>query len=197
MGRLRTREGLENCQGVLFIFSLAHHLTLPLSLLLSPSLSPSLSLPLSSSLFLSRPLSPTQGLPAKGRPEEWQQWTSKARWGVRDYSRVPHIGDAADLGIAVTKWVSSFNLADFGKTGLHGMVALLTLMVWWGTAALTPLSWNSDSRPQWQELVLGLSSRYTILLNEFPDHKRSREDDGSGGDLENKRSVPFVFEVIL
>lgn len=175
MGRVRTREDLEDCQGVLIIFPLPHRLTLP------PSL----------------PLSPTQGLPTKGRPEEWQQWTSKARWGVRDYSRVPDIGDAADLGIAVTKWVSSFSSADFGKTGLHGMVALLTLMVWWGTAALTPLSWNSDSRPQWQELVLGLSSRYTILLDKFSDHKRSRDDDGSGGVSENKRSVPFCFEVIL
>ncbi|RXW15646.1 hypothetical protein EST38_g10204 [Candolleomyces aberdarensis] len=128
-----------------------------------------------------------KGLPAQGQPEEWQQWTSKARWGVRDYSRVPDVRDAADLGIAVTKWASSFSSADFGKTGLHGMVALLTLMVWWGTAALTPLSWNSDSRPQWQELVLGLSSRYTILLGEFSDHKRSRDDDGSGGVSENKR----------
>ncbi|KAJ2927456.1 hypothetical protein H1R20_g9638, partial [Candolleomyces eurysporus] len=128
-----------------------------------------------------------KGLPAKGRPEEWQQWISKARWGIRDYNHVPSIGDAADLGLAVTKWVSSFNTPDFGKTGPHGMVALLTLMVWWGTAALTPSSWNSDSRPQWRRLVQDLFDRFNILLNELSVLKWSGDTDNSDEAPKSKR----------
>jgi hypothetical protein len=128
-----------------------------------------------------------QGLPAKGRPEEWQKWTSKARWGVRDYSRIPDVEDAADLGLAVMNWVSSFNSADFGKAGFHGMVTLLTLMAWWGTAALTPSSWNSDSRPQWQTLVQDLCNRFNVLLNEHSVFKRSLENNNADEGPENKR----------
>ncbi|RXW13409.1 hypothetical protein EST38_g12446 [Candolleomyces aberdarensis] len=128
-----------------------------------------------------------KGLPAKGRPEEWQQWASKARHGIRDYNCAPTIGDAADIGLAITAWVSSFQSSDFSKTGLHGMVALLTLMVWWGTAALTPSSWNTDSRPQWQALVTDLLCRFDQLLNDISMPKRSRVDDPSDEAYENKR----------
>ncbi|RXW17172.1 hypothetical protein EST38_g8681 [Candolleomyces aberdarensis] len=128
-----------------------------------------------------------KGLPAKGRPEEWQQWVSKARRGDRDYNRVPTVADAADIGLAITTWVSSFESSDFGKTGPHGTVALLTLVVWWGIAALTPSSWNTDSRPQWQALVADLLRRFAQLIEDISAPKRARDDDPSDGAYENKR----------
>jgi hypothetical protein len=67
------------------------------------------------------------------------------------------------------------------------MVALLTLMAWWGTAALTPSSWNSDSRPQWQALVQDLTNRFNVLLNEHPVLKRSWNNDNLDEGPENKR----------
>ncbi|KAJ2926544.1 hypothetical protein H1R20_g10550, partial [Candolleomyces eurysporus] len=117
-----------------------------------------------------------KGLPAKGRPEEWSQWAAKARRGIRNYENIPKINDPNDLGIAVVKWVQSFHPSDFGKTGPHGVVSLLTLMVWWGTAALTPSSWNNDSRPQWQALVEELLGRFDHLLSAKSAAKQPRED---------------------
>ncbi|RXW14547.1 hypothetical protein EST38_g11302 [Candolleomyces aberdarensis] len=69
-----------------------------------------------------------KGLPAKGRPEEWQKWISKARHGIRNYDNIPNIEDAADLGIAVQTWVRSFTNPDFGRTGPHGMVVWSALL---------------------------------------------------------------------
>ncbi|KAJ2932248.1 hypothetical protein H1R20_g4856, partial [Candolleomyces eurysporus] len=128
-----------------------------------------------------------KGLPAKGRPEEWSQWATKARHGVRNYENIPNITDPNDLGIAVVKWVQSFHPSDFSRTGPHGVVSLLTLMAWWGTAALTPSSWNDDSRPQWQALVKELLDQFDHLLSAKSAAKRPREDDILGETHENKR----------
>ncbi|RXW12708.1 hypothetical protein EST38_g13148 [Candolleomyces aberdarensis] len=125
-----------------------------------------------------------KGLPAKGRPEEWQQWASKARYGIRNYNNLPVIEDAADLGIAVLAWAGSFSNADFCRTGPHGMVVLLTLTAWWGTAASHPSSYNVDSRPQWDTLVQDLFTRFD---QRDSASKRVREDDNLGQSLENKR----------
>ncbi|KAJ2925515.1 hypothetical protein H1R20_g11579, partial [Candolleomyces eurysporus] len=119
-----------------------------------------------------------KGLPAKGRPEEWSQWVTKARQGACNYQNIPNIDDPTEFGIAVGKWVHSFHPPDFTRTGLHGMVSALTLMVWWGTAALTPSSWNEDSWPQWQALVQDLVVRYDTLLG-VSASKRPREDGHS------------------
>ncbi|KAJ2936118.1 hypothetical protein H1R20_g979, partial [Candolleomyces eurysporus] len=127
-----------------------------------------------------------KGLPAKGRPEEWSQWTTKACHGVRNYQYIPNIDDPTEFGIAVAKWLRSFNPADFTRTGLHGMVSALTLMVWWGTAALTPPRWNDNSRPQWQAVIQDLLSRYDELLGS-PASKRPREDGILEETSENKR----------
>ncbi|KAJ2929122.1 hypothetical protein H1R20_g7974, partial [Candolleomyces eurysporus] len=128
-----------------------------------------------------------KGLPAKGRPEEWSQWATKARHGVRNYENIPNITDPNDLGIAVVKWVQSFHPLDFGRTGPHGDISLLTLMAWWGTAVLTPSSWNDDSRPQWQALVKELLDQFDHLLSAKSAAKRPREDDILGKTHENKR----------
>jgi hypothetical protein len=127
-----------------------------------------------------------QGLPAKGRPEEWQKWVSKARHGIRNYNNIPNVEDAADLGIAVQTWVRSFATPDFCRTGPHGMVVLLTLMAWWGTAALRPSSWNSDSRPQWLALLQDIFVRFN-QLDFNPGTKRAREESTLDETHENKR----------
>lgn len=127
-----------------------------------------------------------QGLPAKHRPEEWSQFLSKARFGVRNYQSIPNVEDAAEFGIAIVNWVKTFTPPDFGRTGPHGVVSLLTLLAWWGTAALTPPSWNDDSRPQWQEAVWDLLGKLDQHLNRPVPSKRARDDNQDSG-KENKR----------
>ncbi|KAJ2924243.1 hypothetical protein H1R20_g12850, partial [Candolleomyces eurysporus] len=126
-----------------------------------------------------------KGLPAKGRPEEWSQWTSKARHGARNYKSTPNVEDPNELGIYIGKWVATFNDADFGRTGPNGVVSLLTMMVWWGIPALTPSSWNDDSRPQWRILLQDLIRRFDGLLTNTA--KRPYEGSGTNENQENKR----------
>ncbi|KAF6741942.1 hypothetical protein DFP72DRAFT_783631, partial [Ephemerocybe angulata] len=94
-------------------------------------------------------------LPVKQRPEEWAQWTHKAKNGVRLHDKPPFIADPADLGIAITKWwcliQPSFRASDSGfplpvfstpestvqswssirKSGSNGLVSLMMLLLWW------------------------------------------------------------------
>lgn len=128
-----------------------------------------------------------QGLPAKGRPEEWSQFLSKARCGIRNYQSIPNVEDPTELGIAIVKWVKSFNPSDFSRTGPHGIVSLLTLLVWWGTAALVPSSWNDDSRPQWHNAVQDLLGKFDQHLNVPLPSKRARDDGNQDNGKENKR----------
>ncbi|KAJ2919076.1 hypothetical protein MD484_g1361, partial [Candolleomyces efflorescens] len=129
-----------------------------------------------------------RGLPAKHRPEEWQQWASKSRHGARNYQHIPTALDPNELGIAITKWVSSFTPADFGRTGPHGLFSLLGLTYWWGIGAKTPSSWNEDSRPQWCTLVQDLIHRLDELLKAgHTAAKRGREDYIENETQENKR----------
>ncbi|KAJ2914680.1 hypothetical protein MD484_g5746, partial [Candolleomyces efflorescens] len=95
-----------------------------------------------------------KGLPAKGRPEEWQKWVSKARHGIRNYSNIPNVEDAADLGIAVETWVRSFTTPDFCRTGPHGMVVLLTMMACGSVFFKIFLSVLINPTPIWEASVL-------------------------------------------
>jgi hypothetical protein len=134
-----------------------------------------------------------QGLPAKGQPEEWSRFLSKARLGVRNHQSIPNVKDATEFGIAIVNWVKAFTPPDFGRTGPHGFVSLLTLLAWWGTAALTPPSWNDDSCPQWQEAVWNLLSKLDQHLNSPVPSKRASNDDNQDSGKENKQSVIGFF----
>lgn len=114
------------------------------------------------------------------RPEEWTKWTAKSRNGCRAYHHTPVIANAVEFGTAVSRWwhelqpafrktngvrpADTFTPSDkcstsdvwapLRKGGPNGLVSLMTMLVWWGQAALKPDRWDGDSREDWKATVV-------------------------------------------
>jgi hypothetical protein len=114
------------------------------------------------------------------RPAEWKTWTSKRCLGRRDYHQSPWIApaDAAEFGLTVLRWwnaiqpqfcqssegemprptyVSDTALGDvwssLRKGGPNGLVTVVILLAWWGTAVQTVPAFTKDSCPEWGAMV--------------------------------------------
>ena len=119
-------------------------------------------------------------------------WASKSCGGVRNYQSIPSIDDAAEFGIAIQGWWNSiqpsFRKSDptgvpsaiyscptgdqnawvsLRKGGPNGLISLLTLLLWWGQALAKQSQWQSDSSPDWKNMVLDV----TKCLNAMKDSK--------------------------
>ncbi|KAF8871976.1 hypothetical protein BD779DRAFT_1453349 [Infundibulicybe gibba] len=121
---------------------------------------------------------------AKTRPEEWSRWTSKGRGGVRLYNLSPELVrplDVDDFGAAFVKWwhrmQPPFRQGDgllpvatylptensagdvwerLRKGGPNGLVAVVTMLGWWGRKGSLDPGWiaaTTDIRRTLEEMM--------------------------------------------
>ncbi|KAG6824395.1 hypothetical protein H0H92_007022 [Tricholoma furcatifolium] len=144
------------------------------------------------------------GLPAKLRPDEWQKWIARSSQGSRSYEACPVIDDPLEFGYAMMAWwkqlqpefrASLDNVlphpiyelpvegtdpwATLRKGGPNGLVAVMTLLLWWRQAFRRCTHWQDDSQPFWTCLVQDVQLCLNKIVSTPAAQKRKRGADAT------------------
>ncbi|KAG6809670.1 hypothetical protein H0H92_015235 [Tricholoma furcatifolium] len=152
------------------------------------------------------------GLPAKSRPDEWQKWIARSTQGTRSYASCPVIDDPLEFGYAVMAWWKQLQpdfrsssdvlplpvydppvegtdpWATLRKGGPNGLVAIMTLLLWWRQAFARRSHWQDDSEPFWTRLVQDVLSCLNKIVSTPPAQKRKRGGDAATSSKRSKKN---------
>ncbi|KAG6828013.1 hypothetical protein H0H92_009673 [Tricholoma furcatifolium] len=152
------------------------------------------------------------GLPAKSRPDEWQKWIARSTQGTRSYASCLVIDDPLEFGYAVMAWWkhlqpefrSSSDVlplpvydppvegtdpwATLRKGGPNGLVAIMTLLLWWRQAFGRRTHWQDDSEPFWTRLVQDVQACLNKIVSTPAAQKRKRGADIATSSKRSKKN---------
>ncbi|KAG6807484.1 hypothetical protein H0H92_007312 [Tricholoma furcatifolium] len=153
------------------------------------------------------------GLPAKLQPDEWQKWIARSSQGSSSYEACPVIDDPLEFGYAVMAWWKQLQ-PDFRaspddvlprpiyelpvegtdpwvtlrKGGPNGLVAMMTLLLWWRQALGRRTHWQDDSEPFWTRLVQDVQLCLNKIVSMPAAQKRKRGADATTSSKRSKKN---------